>query len=891
MIPSTPPTPEPQRLLAVKAALQQQRLPLYQTIIRWMWRLFYGSLIVGAIGLLFINFSSIPSFKDLEDPRSALATEVIAANGDVLGRYFIENRVPVPYEELSPYLVKALVATEDERFYKHCGIDAQAIGRVLVRTVLLRDESAGGGSTITQQLAKMLYSDRNFEGMNPIQKIFALAYRKFREWITAVKLERSYTKEEIMAMYLNQVNFVNNAYGIKAASEIYFGTSQSKLKPEEAATLIGMLQNPGRYNPLRHPERCIRRRMIVLYQMRNHKYITDRQYDSLKVRPLDMSRFRRVTFTDDKAPYLCAALKKDVSRILDAPESRKQDGSKYNIYKDGLKIYTTIDPTYQKHAEEAVAENMRKLQSRFFAVWRGRDPWTYRTSETTTEEVDQRQNKLTNLMREGDRYQSLRPRFLGVVSEKIQTRLNFELRDVDIERMMEEARSPGAISKMVSKKIATSEQASAYRSIMSGTEWPEIKKQWPALQNALRAQYATKTKMKVFSWSGGPRHERDTMMSPMDSLRYHRMFLQAGLLAVDPSTSAVKAWVGGINFKYFQYDHIRSRRQVGSTFKPFVYATAIAQQGLSPCFQVYDIPVTIPGRYQNFTNVTDWTPKNSTNSYSGRLLTLKEALKNSVNTVSAYLMKQMGDTEPVRGLLNNMGIDSLSDRIPKQPSICLGAADLTVMEMTGAYTTFANKGVYARPYVIDRIEDKNGRVIYRSLPEEHTALPEAANYAMLDMLKYNVKGAPGVNSLRSEVGGKTGTTNDYTDGWFMGVTPRLVVGTWVGGEDRWIRFLSLNDGQGAKMARPVVASFLQSLEKDKNSGYDPNVRFQKPANMSIEIDCSKYGESIVPVATDEEFGGDDPFGDEDAPVPPTDGKTPPPPAKKTPPKKPDEGFE
>ncbi len=397
---------------------------------------------------------------------------------------------------------------------------------------------------------------------------------------------------------------------------------------------------------------------------------------------------------------------------------------------------------------------------------------------------------------------------------------------------------------------------------MTGPEWPAVKKQWTALQNAIMGQYRNKVKMKVFSWNH-PKFETDTLMSPYDSLRYHRMFLQTGMLAVDPSTSEVKAWVGGIHFKYFQFDHVRSMRQVGSTFKPFVYATAIAQQGISPCFQVYDQAVTIPKGYQNFTTIADWTPRNSTGSYSGKLLTLKEALKNSVNSVSAFLMKQMGSPEPVRGLLNNMGVDSTARRtdgdyrIPKAPSICLGAADLTVWEMTAAYSTFATKGLYSQPYVIKKIEDKNGRVIYRALPEERQALPANVDYVMLDMLKYNLRGAPGIRSLKSEVGGKTGTTNNYSDGWFMGVTPRLVVGTWVGGDDRWIRFLSLTDGQGARMARPIFAGFVERFEKDNTSGYDFNARFQRPeGDLGIEIDCSKYEDASLPTGDEEEFAPD-----------------------------------
>jgi penicillin-binding protein 1A len=851
---------EPQRLIHLKAALQEKRQPQYETIIRWTWRLLFAGIVAGIAFFVLVSWMAIPSFRELEDPASAIASEVLANNGEVLGRYFTENRVPVPYEELSPWLPKALIATEDERFYQHCGIDAQAIARVVVRTILLRDQSAGGGSTITQQLAKMLYSDRNFQDMNAIERTFALMYRKFREWITAVKLERSYTKEEIIAMYLNQFNYINNAYGIHAASEVYFGKNQKNLKPEEAATLIGMLQNPAYFSPVRHPERCIRRRWIVLSQMKNNGILSPSQFDSLKVRPLDMSKFRKVTFTDDKAPYLCATLKQELKTLLDSAAYRRSDGSKYDLFKDGLKIYTTIDPVYQQHAEAAVMEHLRKTQNRFFAVWRGRDPWTYRGSETTDEEVQVRKENLWGLVRQGDRFQLAWPRYMDDISKKIQDGYGFELRDIDIERMLKEDKKPGTLAKMNAARFVSAGQAAAYRQIMRGPDWPEIKNQYRALSAQVNKEYSQKQKMKVFSY-GTPRFEKDTFMSPMDSLRYHRMFLQTGLLAMDPTTSEIKAWVGGVNFKYFQLDHTRTQRQVGSTFKPFVYATAITQQGVSPCFEVYDQAVTIPAGYQNFTTSTDWTPKDAAGHYSGQRMTLKEALKNSVNSVSAFLMKQLGDTEPVRGLINNMGIDSSARRadgqlrVPRQPSICLGASDLTVMEMTAAYATFANKGMYSQPYVIRKIEDKNGKVIYQASFEEKVALPESANYVMVDMLKYNVKGAPGINSLKSEIGGKTGTTNDYTDAWFMGITPRLVTGVWVGGEDRWIRFLSLNDGQGAKMARPVVAAFVGRLEKDPKSGYDYNARFVKPANMTIEINCAAYSGSYQS-PTDEEFSPD-----------------------------------
>ena len=742
----------------------------------------------------------------------------------------------------------------------------------------MQDQSAGGGSTITQQLAKMLYSKRNFKDMNKIEKTFKLVYVKLREWITAVKLERAYTKEEILSMYLNKASFVNNAYGVHAASEVYFNKEQSKLNIQEAALLIGMLKNPSYYNPHSYPDRGIKRRWVVLAQMKKNKAITEAQYDSLKVLPLGL-QFKAVSFTDDKAPYLCDYLEKIVrDSLLEMPAARKRDGSKYDIYRDGLKIYTTIDPVYQRHAEAAMQDQMKKLQARFFQVWKGRDPWAYKSGDATDEEIQGRKESLWILMRDGERFASLWPQFMDNVAEKIKKRTDFDLRPVDMDRMMSEDKSPGALTKMQTARpepIISSDQASAYRSIMGGKEWPEARNQYRLLVAAVKKEYTLPVKMKVFTWNN-PKLEKDTVMTPMDSLRYHRMFLQTGILAVDPTSAEIKAWVGGINFKYFQYDHIKTRRQVGSTFKPFVYATAIAQQGISPCFEVYDNPVTIPAHYMNFTHYSDWTPRNSTQSYSGAKLNLKEALKNSVNTVSAYLMKQLGDTEPVRGLCDKLGIDSTRQKngkyiiMPGSPAICLGAADLTPFEMTAAYAGFANKGMYSLPYVIKKIEDKNGKVLYRSVPEEHAALAENADWVMLEMLQYNVKGAPGINTLKSQVGGKTGTTNNFTDGWFMGVTPRLVVGTWVGGEDRWIRFLSLGDGQGARMARPIFAAFINKLENDPKSGYDYNARFMRPpGDLGIETNCAAYESSLGP-ATDEEDFAPDIYNDEIDKTPPGD---------------------
>ncbi|MBK6932667.1 MAG: hypothetical protein IPH12_18125 [Saprospirales bacterium] len=586
-------------------------------------------------------------------------------------------------------------------------------------------------------------------------------------------------------------------------------------------------------------------------------------------------------------------IKKDVQAILESLDCRKTDGTQYNIYRDGLRIYTTIDPKYQRHAEAAMAQHMKKMQQRFFQVWRNRDPWTYRTRSTTPQEIEQRREELLKLIRSSDRYQQLWPKYFSPLADRIQDKYEFELQDADVLRMLADEKDGKTITRFVANNWIPAQMAANYRQIMSSRDWPEIKKQWAALQKDIMARYRTRVPMKVFSWDSS-NLEKDTLMSPYDSLRYHRMFLQTGVLAVDPTTSEVKAWVGGINFKYFKFDHVRTMRQVGSTFKPFIYATAIAQQSISPCYQVYDQAVTIPAHYQNFTTIADWTPRNSMGSYSGQLLTLKEALKGSVNSVSAFLMKQMGSTEPVRGLLNNMGIDSsgrLADggyRIPKQPSICLGVADLTVWEMTAAYATFANNGLYARPFVIEKIEDRFGRVIFRAQPEEHLALPAKVNYVLLQMLKYNLGGAPGIRNLKSELGGKTGTTDDFTDGWFMGVAPRLVVGTWVGGEDRWIRFNRIDDGQGARMARPIFADFIQRLEQDKTAGYDFNARFERPpGDLEIEIDCSKYLDESLPAGDEEDFAPDI-YNDEM----PLEGDNPNTPATRVKPagRKPDAGF-
>lgn len=826
---------------------------------------------------VFLSFQDLPSFEELESPKSNLASEVYAVDGSVLGRYYVENRVPVTYQQLSPHLVKAFIATEDERFYQHSGVDGEALARVFFKTFLMGKKSAGGASTITQQLAKMLFTEKPGSGLERV-------VQKLKEWIIAVKLERAYTKEEIMSMYLNKFNFINGAYGIKAASEIYFGKTQDSLRIEEASTLIGMLKNPSLYNPLRRPERVKQRREVVLKQMQKNELLTRAEYDSLRVLPLDMSSFRRKTHTDGLAPYFRMKLGEEIKRILAREEYLKPDGSRYDIYRDGLRISTTLDPKIQAHAEAAVMEHMPQLQKRFDRVWKDKDPWTYEDPTKEVEEIEienrVRKRTLKRLIRESDRYLVLRSRILVPLINEIAEEIDgFKLRDTDIERMIDEDENKGAIARLVSRKVVGSKLAIKYRNVLKGDSWLRLREKWEELQKQAKKSFDTKVKMKVFAYN--KQMEKDTVMSPLDSIKYHRHFLQIGSVAVDPITGHVKAWVGGINHKYFQFDHVTTERQVGSTFKPFIYATAIAQQGISPCFEVMDLPYTIHAGEGNFHLKEDWTPNNANGQYSGEPFSLFKGLQYSKNTVSVYLMKQLGDTEPVRSLVDNMGLKQSVKRsngmyrIPTAPSICLGSSDLTVLEMTGAYTTFANNGMYSKPIFITRIEDKDGRTVYQEIPEERVALHPNANYVMVEMLRSVMRqGLPGFYSIKSDIAGKTGTTNDYVDGWFMGLTPSLVVGTWVGGDDRWIRFLSLADGIGAKMARPYYGKLLQRLEKDESINYDAKARFQRPSgDLGIVVDCELYKNDRGEFPTeedsenpreDEEFG-EDIFGDEERP--------------------------
>lgn len=827
------------KLLHITNPSGEEISPGRYTLAKRLWLAVLAGVLFVILFFIYLSFQDLPTFDELENPDYDFATVVYFNNNKEMGRLFKQNRVGVDYKDLSPHLVHALLSTEDTRFRSHAGIDFEATARVLARTVLLRQKSSGGGSTITQQLAKLLYSNRDFKGMNKLQKSIALVQIKFKEWITAVRLERNYTKEEIIAMYLNQVNFVYDSYGIRAASETYFGAEQDSLKIEQAATLVGMLVNPILYNPKRFPKNSILRRNTVLDRLQTAGYINPHQRDSLHHLPLDASSFKRRNVSEGNAPYFIVELSKWIQDLLQQEAYKKPDGTAYDIYKDGLKIFTTIDPVMQELAEKAVWTHMPKLQKQLFNVWKGMDPWTF---DADAKQKDIRRYKLNALVRESDRFQGIRDRLLGVLTDSIDRKYDFNLTDNDILRMVDIETNPDKLDNYIDQGSLSEERSAKYQKLLKDPVWRQVKQNWNKVVAEADKQFNTRVRMRIFDYS--PTHEKDTSMTPMDSLKYMAMFLQTGSMAIEPGSGKIRTWVGGIDHRYFKFDHITADRQVGSTFKPFVYATAIGFKAISPCIQVVDRPYTISPGDGNFRLISPWSPHNAEGRFSGKSLNLYQGLANSVNSVSVYLMKELGNADIVCGLVNAMGIDSSkrrSDgefRVPRQPSICLGSADLTVMEMTGAYTTFANDGKYVKPFFIDRIEDKNGRIIYQPKIEETKALPAGVNYVMVDLLK---KASPVRDgSVKSIHGGKTGTTNSYKDGWFMGVTPGLVVGTWVGGDLPWIRFRSLALGQGSAMAKPIFADFMKRIEADPRLAWDIKRDFNKPDHIGIEMNCAAY---------------------------------------------------
>lgn len=702
------------------------------------------------------TFGTLPTFKELENPESALATELISADQVVLGKYYIQNRTNIHFSDLSPNLVMALKATEDIRFVEHSGVDIKGLFRVMVKSVILRQD-AGGGSTITQQLAKNLFPRKKRQTRSQ------LAITKMKEWITATRLERNYTKQEIMAMYFNTVEFSSNAFGIKSASRTYFGKTPTQLNLQESAVLVGMLKGPTQYNPSRNMKSSLNRRNTVLDQLLKYDFITVKTCDSLKKLPIVLN-YQPEDHNKGLAPYLRETVRLELMKWC--KEHKKADGSSYNIYKDGLRIYTTIDSRMQRYAEEAVKEHMALLQKTFNDHWKGKIPWS------------EQPQIIEDAMKKSDRY--------------------YELKE-------------------------------------AGMSADEIKK-----------NFNTKVQTTLFTWQG----EVDTLISPLDSIKYYKKFLQTGFMALNPQTGYVQAWVGGNDYSYFKYDHVKDgKRQVGSTFKPFVYTLAI-QEGYSPCYKVPNIRISIP-----LADGTEWSPANSDNKYGG-MMPLKEALANSVNVITAYLMKQFGP-EAVVDMAHKCGIQSTLDAVP---AICLGTTDLSVYELTGAYGTFANKGVWTEPIYITRIEDKNGVVLQDFIPQKKEALSEETAFLMVNLLEGVTKYGTGLRLRGSKYGftnaiaGKTGTTQNNSDGWFVGMVPNLVAGCWVGCEDRAVHFRTTQLGQGANTALPIWGLFMKKCYADKTLSVSKD-NFEVPAKkLSIELDCEKYKEQMIESGDTKDFG-------------------------------------
>lgn len=725
--------------------LTQHELNQY-TIRFWKWIIgviAFGAILIFSIGLGL--FGRLPDLRALENPKSNQASEVISDDNVILGNYYVQNRSNVRYDEISPNVINALIATEDIRFYNHSGIDFKRTFTVIFYNLLGKRQ---GASTITQQLALNLFSKEG-RSKNFIKRLI----QKSQELIVAVKLERQYTKEEILTMYLNTVDFGSyNTFGIKSAARTYFSTTPDKLEPEQAAILIGMLKGPSLYNPYRNPERALLRRNTVIENMSQANYISDTEEERLKIIPLKLV-FNPSDHNEGSAPYFRAVLKKDIQLTLEENSIYKADGTPYDLDRDGLKIYTTLNSHMQNYAEQSQQEYLKILQLQFNNSWNGRDPFNFKEAKSL---IDQG-------MRRSDRYQQLKTE--GKTEEDI-------------------------------------------------------------LQN-----FRTPARMSVFSWRG----EIDTLMRPIDSIKYYKLMLRNAVMSMEPQTGYIRAWVGGTNFTHFKYDQVKmGTRQVGSTAKPFTYAVAIGNGGFSPCYTVANEPVSIDAG-----DGTNWTPK-AYNPIPGNL-TLKKALANSQNYVTAYMMKQVGQTA-VATLTKNMGITS---DVPAVPSICLGSFDASVYDMVGAYSVFVNHGVWTEPIYLLRIEDKNGNVIYERRPRVKVVLDEQTAYVMTDMLKAVVKEGTGVRlgwkyKLTNPIGGKTGTTQNNSDGWFMGITPELVTGVWTGAEDRAIHFSSTNFGEGANTALPIFALYMQKVYADPTLKYTKGDFALPKGGIATTIDCGAY---------------------------------------------------
>lgn len=758
----------------------------FSKYVRWFWMLFTGGVLAVVLLFLFASWGllgEMPDHTKLENPETNLATEIISSDGVTLGKfYFNDNRTPVSYEDLPKNLVDALIATEDARFHEHSGID----GRGTLRAFFFLG-SRGGASTISQQLARQL-----FVGVRSRNKLEAIT-QKAKEWVIAIRLERQYTKEEIIAMYFNIYDFGNNGDGIRSAARIYFGKEPKDLDLKESAMLVGMFKNSSLYNPMRNPVGVKNRRNVVLSQMHKYEYISEEVKDSLQATELDLN-YTPETHNQGIATYFREYLRGFMKEWVKEESNRKPDGSKYDITSDGLKVFVTIDSRMQKHAEEAVALHMPRLQAEF-------DHQNTPDRNPTAPFLELTKSEVNDLLKAGMR---------------------------------------------------------------RGERWRILKKQGKS-DKEIEASFHKPVEMRIFKWVDGKPGEVDTIMKPIDSMRYYKSFLRPGMMSMDPSNGHVKAWVGGMNYKHFKYDMVKQgKRQVGSTFKPFVYATAIDQLQVSPCDSFPRTPITIEAN--KFGNPESWTTKNSDGNYSGKQ-TLKDALASSTNTITARLMNEIGP-QPVVEMAKKLGVEQ--DILPV-PAIALGTPDISVYEMVAAYSTFANKGVYNKPVMVTRIEDKNGTVLYQVAPESKDVLSEEVAYVTVNLMEGVTQAGSGRRlrhkgfdkwnavyreimtgypyELTNPIAGKTGTTQNQSDGWFMGMVPNLVTGVWVGAEDRAAHFSRISYGQGASMALPIWGLYMKACYADETLNVSKG-EFEKPSELSINIDCTVKDEGDLDDETD-----------------------------------------
>lgn len=803
--------------------------PIFSKLIKLGWLLMICGLITAAAIFVLVAYSKMPNTEELENPNYESASILYSCNEVEIGRYFSENRDLVDFDELNPYLVDALVATEDERYFNHSGIDAKGT----IRAVAYLGKK-GGASTITQQLAKLFFT-------NYSRSFTARVWQKLKEWVIATEFEKRYTKEEILAMYLNKFDYLYDSHGVSAASQTYFGKDQKELSLDEAAILIGMLKNPTAYNPKGKADNAFKRRNVVMFQMVKNDMLSRDVYDQLKTKEIDMTKFSRSVHTDGMAPYFRMTCTEFLKDLLKKNEYKKPDGTSYDIYNDGLKIYTTIDDRYQKHAEKAMFTQMAKIQEKYFNRWANRDPWTYSEAEDKNvrkEQLQFRKDHLKRAMRDSERYKRLRQNYMSEVSNKLKANhTKAKLRDADINRMMREEKELGYLKKLLRQDYISKDQLKTYSGILKDPLWKEVKHKRRQLEEKVNKVFNQKVTMRVFAYND--KRYKTVVWTPMDSIKYHQEHLQIGSVAMEPSTGQIKSWVGGINKKYFKIDHVGVDNQVGSTFKPFLYSSVIAHRAFSPCERFQDIKHFIPAGDPNFGILKTWAPSNSDDKYTGSWMTMKEALKQSKNSISVALLKELGNVDLIRDLAGNMGVDK--SKIPQQPSIILGASDLDILEMTGAYSTFANNGTFIEPTFISRIEDKDGRVIFNVSPKTKKVLSEKYNHAVVDLLEY--AGSYRLRDLKSQCGGKTGTTNDFIDGWFMGISPELVIGTWVGGENTWIRFLSIADGSGGNMAGPFYIDYMRRLEDDPDIRLNEGKFFKVPSD-TLFMDCDNYNQKV-----------------------------------------------